>query len=188
MSKKTFTSLRNPHALILPFSILNFDCSSSHTFCFASPPFDRTFTSRCIVSQSSVMLWQHVLLFMIPLVIRGSFATSTTTIPDGDSFLAIADSAGIPVESLEAANAGVAASALYVGQIINVPSNIGPATGTPLSNPVSQIAAATTSITFTTLASPPVTSPSGSTSPAASASKSGLSLCFPLSLPKLAWP
>lgn len=55
------------------------------------------------------------LLFMTPLITRGYSATSTTNVQDGDTFLAIADSAGIPVESLEAANPGVPASDLYVG-------------------------------------------------------------------------
>lgn len=51
----------------------------------------------------------------IPLNFQGSFATNTTSIPDGDTFFAISLSAGISVPSLQAANPGVTATEFVHG-------------------------------------------------------------------------
>ena len=96
------------------------------------------------------------LLLMIPLVSRGSHATTTTSIQDGDNFLAISQSAGIPVESLDAAKSGVGATDLYIGQVLNVPDDSEPATGAPASIPVSAAPTAVALTTFLTSTSPPV--------------------------------
>lgn len=70
------------------------------------------------------------LMFTISSIIQGSFAASSTSVQNGDTLLSIADSAGIPLEYLEAANPGAIATGLYVGQVINVPSNNEPAAAT----------------------------------------------------------
>ncbi|KAL9138597.1 MAG: hypothetical protein Q9175_000170 [Cornicularia normoerica] len=96
----------------------------------------------------------------MPLITRGSFATNTTSVQDGDTFFTIAHSAGIPIESLEAANPGVVANDLYVGQVINLPSNNEPATGTLASNTASSLATAAALTTLATSARSPVRSSS----------------------------
>ncbi|KAF6238400.1 hypothetical protein HO173_003367 [Letharia columbiana] len=126
------------------------------------------------------------LLFTIPLITRGSFATNTTTVQDSDTFLGIAYSAGISVESLEAANPGVIATDLFVGQILTVPVNGQPATDTPASNAASSIATAPTLTTLATSASSPVSSNpllSGSLSATLSVSPSASSTAASSSTP-----
>ena len=61
------------------------------------------------------------LLFITPLISQCYSATSTTQVQKGDSFFEIAQEHGVPVQALEAANPGVDALSLYVGQTINVP-------------------------------------------------------------------
>lgn len=61
------------------------------------------------------------LLFILPLISRCYSATTTVQVQQGDSFLQIAQEKGVSVQSLEAANPGVEATSLYIGQTINVP-------------------------------------------------------------------
>ena len=61
------------------------------------------------------------LLFILPLISQSYSATTTVQVQKGDSFLQIAHEHGVSVQSLEAANPGVEATSLYVGQTINVP-------------------------------------------------------------------
>ena len=61
------------------------------------------------------------LLFLTPLISQSYSTTTTTQIQNGDSFFQIAQSHNVTVQSLEAANPGVDALNLYVGQTINVP-------------------------------------------------------------------
>ena len=61
------------------------------------------------------------LLFIIPLISPSYSATTTTQVQKGDSFWQIAQSHGVTVESLQAANLGISTYNLYVGQTINVP-------------------------------------------------------------------
>lgn len=63
-----------------------------------------------------------------------------------------------PRQSLEAANPGVVATDLYVGQVINVPVDNECASGAPASNPASSIPTAAALTTLVTSASPPVSS------------------------------
>ena len=61
------------------------------------------------------------LLFILPLISQSYSARTTVQVQKGDSFLQIAHEHGVSVQSLEAANPGVEATSLYVGQTINVP-------------------------------------------------------------------
>jgi uncharacterized protein YkwD len=54
---------------------------------------------------------------------------SKYTIKGGDTFFEIAKRLGISVGALQAANPGVSASALQVGQVINLPGGTGQSTG-----------------------------------------------------------
>ena len=61
------------------------------------------------------------LFFLTPLISQCYSASNTTQVQQGDSLFHIAQEHGVTVQSLEAANPGIDALSLYVGQTINVP-------------------------------------------------------------------